>query len=59
MNKIGEAVFHLNHDQITVITADQPMYALAKKNEWKWPEQYGEDKYFIMFGGVHIEMAAF
>ena len=26
--------------------------------EWKWPEKYGEDKMVVMFGGVHIEMAA-
>lgn len=26
--------------------------------QWQWPEQYGEDKYLVMFGGFHIEMAA-
>ena len=26
--------------------------------QWKWPENYGEDKFVIMFSGLHIEMAA-
>ena len=26
--------------------------------QWHWPEKYGEDKFVIMFGGLHIEMAA-
>ena len=35
------------------------MYALAKQIQWNWPDSYGEDKQVIMFGGLHIEMAAF
>ena len=34
------------------------MYAIAKQIQWKWPEMYGEDKFVVMFGGLHIEMAA-
>jgi len=41
-----------------VITADQPLYALAKQIQWHWPEKYGEDKLVVMFGGLHIEMTA-
>ena len=26
--------------------------------QWHWPEKYGEDNFVIMFGGLHIEMAA-
>ncbi|KAK5868005.1 hypothetical protein PBY51_012452 [Eleginops maclovinus] len=40
------------------MTAEQPIYALAKQIQWHWPEQYGEDKFVIMFGGLHIVMAA-
>ena len=34
------------------------MFALAKQIQWPWPESYGEDKLAVMFGGLHIEMAA-
>ena len=40
------------------MAADKPLYALAKQVQWEWPEQYGEDKFVIMFGGLHIELAA-
>ena len=41
-----------------MITFDQPLYALAKPVQWNWPDEYGEDRYVVMFGGLHIEMAA-
>ena len=37
---------------------DQPLYALAKKIQWEMKPSHGEDKFVIMFGGLHIEMAA-
>lgn len=52
---VKSAVQHLNPGQIPVITFDQPLYALAKQIQWKWPGDY---KFVIMFGGLHIEMAA-
>ena len=58
MKKIREGVEFLNPGQIPVLTADQPLYALAKQVQWYWPDEYGEDKYVIMFGGLHIEMTA-
>ena len=58
MEKMQDIVAYLNPGQVPVITADQPIYALAKQVQWHWPEQYGEDKYLVMFGGLHIEMAA-
>ena len=58
MDKVKETLTYLNPDQIPVITADQPIYAVLKQIQWQWPEQYGEDKFVIMFGGLHIEMAA-
>ena len=59
MDKVKEAVAFLNLGQTPVLTADQPLYALAKQIQWQWPEQYGEDKFVIMFGGLHVEMTAF
>ena len=36
---------------------DQPLFALAKFVQWKWPVSYGEKKFVVMFGGLHSEMA--
>ncbi len=58
MDKIRDTVAFLNPGQVTVIAADQPIYAVAKQIQWHWPEHYGEDKFVIMCGGLHIEMAA-
>ena len=49
----------LNPGQTPVIAADQPLYALAKQIQWHWPENYGEYKFVMMFGGLHIEIDAF
>ena len=59
MNVVKKAVFKLNPEQVPVIALDQPLYALAKTIQWNWPNTFGEDKFVIMFGGLHIEMAAF
>ena len=37
---------------------DQPLFALTKQIQWKWPKTHGEGKLVVMFGGLHIEMAA-
>ena len=51
-------VEHVNPGQTPIVTLDQPLFVLAKQIQWKWPEKYGEDKMVVMFGGLHIEMAA-
>ena len=58
MEKIQEVVQYLNPGQIPVVTADQPIYVVAKQTQWHWPEHYGENRFVIMLGGLHIEMAA-
>jgi hypothetical protein len=58
MDRIKDTVTFLNPGQIPVIAADQPIYAVAKHIQWHWPDRYGEDKFVIMFFGLHIEMAA-
>jgi len=58
MDRIKETVAFLNPQQVPVMAADQPIYAVAKQIQWHWPDQYGEDKFVMMFGGLHIEMAA-
>ncbi len=47
-----------NPGQTPVVAVDQPLFAIAKKIQWKWPLLYGEDKFVILFGGLHIELAA-
>ena len=59
MDIVKAAVEYLNPGQVPVLAMDQPLYALAKKIQWNFPATHGEDKYLILFGGLHIEMAAF
>ena len=59
MNIIKQNVEFLNPGQTPVIAFDQPLFALAKQIQWNWPTTYGEGKIVVVFGGLHIEMAAF
>ena len=40
-----------------MITCDCTIFAKAKFIQWTWPLMYREDKFVIMFGGLHVEMA--
>ncbi|KAK3923417.1 Envelopment polyprotein [Frankliniella fusca] len=55
---VGKAVAKVNSEQIPVVVGDQPLYALLKQVQYTFPDTHGENKYFIMMGGLHIEMAA-
>ena len=57
MGVLKQAITFLNPAQIPVIVLDQPLFALAKMVQWKWPESHGEEKYVVMFGSLHLEMA--
>ena len=54
INIICQLTAKLNPFQLPVITADQPVYALAKKVQWMQP--LGLEDCVIMFGPLHIEM---
>ena len=58
MDMVRRVVEHLNAAQTPVLTFNQPLFALAKDIQWQWPEKYGVEKFVVMFGGLHIEMAA-
>jgi len=58
MNNNAAATQFLNPGQTPVRTMDQPLYALAKQLQSWFPNIYGEDKYVIILGGLHTEMAA-
>ena len=53
--EITQKIIHrLNPGQITVLTADQPVYAIGKQVQWNYSERYGN--VFWMMGPLHIEM---
>ena len=54
---VMKAVEHLNPGQAAVVSFDQPLYALAKQIQWRYPDTTGEDKLIVMLGGLHIELA--
>ena len=45
MTMVQAAVQHLNPGQVPVITADQPLFALAKQIQWTWPSTLGENHF--------------
>ena len=57
MDNIRDTVAFLNPGDTPILAADQPLYALAKQMQWQWSD-YGEDKFVIMLGGLHIELAS-
>ncbi len=59
MNVVKSSTEHLNSGQVPVIAMDQPLFAIAKTIQWNFPATHGEDKFMIIFGGLHIEMALF
>ena len=59
MNVVKKAVDILNPGQVPIITVDQPLFTIAKQIQWNWTASHGEDQFILMFGGLHIEMAAF
>ena len=57
MEMVKTTVQYLNPGQTPILSADQPLYALAKQIQWAWPNDFGEDHFVLMLGGLHIEMA--
>jgi hypothetical protein len=53
------SINYINPNQIPVIAADQPLFALAKQIQWTYPDLYGEDKYFFFLGDLHIEQVIY
>ena len=57
MDVVNKATEFLNPGQIPCITLDQPLYTLAKQIKWRFPQDYGENKFIIMMGALHTEMS--
>ena len=47
----------LNPGQIPVVALDQRLYTIAKKVQWTCPNEFGEDHFVVVLGGMHVEMA--
>ena len=45
MNTVKSSVEFLNPGQTPVITCNQPLYEIAKKIQWQWPETQGEKNF--------------
>jgi hypothetical protein len=56
MHKIRELTHFLNPNQIPVMVVDQPLYTIAMRLQWQYPQSsIAEDKFFVLLGGMHIE----
>lgn len=56
MKIIQQITSYLNPGQIPIMVADQPLFTLAKKLQWKFPESaYGENSLLVMLGPMHTE----
>ena len=42
MDVLMQAITFLNPDQVPIIAVDQPLFALVKMVQWKWPASHGE-----------------
>ena len=50
MDVIIKDINQVHPSQVPIITADQPVYALGKRIQWMYPEEYGEAKIIMEFG---------
>ena len=55
MNIIPNTINTLNPGQIPADTADQPIFTLTKELMIQFPDKFGPDKCFCLFGSLHIE----
>ena len=51
----NETTTFLNAGQTPILEADQPLYALCKQLQWKYPDTVGEKKCLLMIGAMHKE----
>ena len=47
LNVIKKIVDLTNPGQAPVVACDQPLFAIAKNVQWKWPLDYSEDKFLL------------
>ena len=54
MKMVAKAIHHLHPGQTPVITMGQPLFSIAKQIQWAWPHVFGEDRFVVVMGGLHI-----
>ncbi|KAL7395746.1 hypothetical protein ABVT39_022389 [Epinephelus coioides] len=56
MKVLRQTISYLNPGQTPVMVADQPLFTLAKKLQWKFPlAELGEDSFLVTLGPMHTE----
>ena len=58
MDLVRRITEFLNPGQTPAMGVDQPLYAAGKQIQWMYPDEYGGDKFLLVFAGVHTEKAA-
>ena len=64
MNLSKKTAEFLNSGQISIIACDCPIFALCERYsgkgqyiQGKWPEDFSENNFIVMLGGLHIKKA--
>ena len=53
----GQTTHNLDPGQKPVMVADQPLFILVRKLQWKYPHTVlGEDSFLVTLGPMHTEM---
>ena len=55
MNLLKIITEFLNLDHIPIIAYDCLIFSLYKYIQWQWPEDFSENKFIVMLGGLHAE----
>jgi len=55
MSIIKKTSYHLNSKQVPIDTSDQPVFALSKEVQLRYPSTFGHDKYICLLGDLHLE----
>ena len=56
MKVLPQAINNINPRQTPVKVADQPLFTLAKKLQWKYPQtEYGKVYFLVTLGAMHTE----
>ena len=58
LSVILKAHEYTNPGEVPWVTADQPLFALLKTIQWRFPDTHGEHKLFGVMGALHIEKAS-
>ena len=56
MTVIQKVVQKVNPRQFPIFTTNQPVYTLLKQKQCKFSNDFGEDVFIIVMGGLHIGM---